>query len=120
MAMLMLMNRLACMRRLGGGIFGGKGETIIVCDRFGMQMLADRSSQKWGGIFHAVLESYIRRGRFAGKDQNMFATVSGDMLLVASFSDLGQVCLFNPQICHLVSPPTSYLDRWMYLKEYLN
>ncbi|EKX40100.1 hypothetical protein GUITHDRAFT_113838 [Guillardia theta CCMP2712] len=63
----------------------------------------DYSPVRWGRLFYNMVDSYIKRGRFAGKDQNMFATV----------------CLFNPDICHLVSPPPTHHDHWMYLKEYL-
>lgn len=70
--------------RIGGGVFGGTANAIA----------------QWNDIYYSTLSQFFDQARFAGKDQNIMATI----------------VLKYPQIVSIIKVPSSFTsDRWFFL-----
>jgi len=73
--------------RIGGGIFGGHRDYCL----------------KWHEEYYKILDEFIKKGQFAGKDQSIMATVA----------------ILNKDLVQIISPNGAKYDKWFYLEEWL-
>ncbi len=70
--------------RIAGGLFGGPAAAV----------------REWAALYYRVLQQYVERGWFVGKDQNLMATL----------------CAQHPTACSLAVPNmTAGENRWFTL-----
>lgn len=74
--------------RIAGNMFGGSAEAVTA----------------WSALYYRVLQEYVNRGWFVGKDQNIMNTL----------------CIAHPRACSLVEPKPGFMENpWFFLWECL-